>query len=116
MMKRILAAAGLIFAAGCTGVVSQEIKKSTDFVKKGEYVQPVISLEEAKKEIENYIKGTPEVSTVEVCEGNKYYIGQVYLEGYEGFDVIRKIYVDKRTGDLYPTMAETFDYCYMVKK
>ncbi|HHG74975.1 MAG TPA: hypothetical protein ENK22_08010 [Persephonella sp.] len=76
-----------------------------------------MSLEQAKKEIENYIKGSDYVSSkINVCEGNRYYIGEVYTEGYEDFDVIRKIYVDKITGDLYPTMAETFDYCYMVKK
>ncbi|WP_457639821.1 hypothetical protein [Persephonella sp.] len=115
-MKRMVAVAGIVFAVGCGGVVSQEVKKGTDFTKKGEYIQPVVSLEEAKKEMEEYIKGTPYVSLVEVCEGNKYYIGQVYLEGYENFDVVRKLYVDKRTGDLLPTMAETFDYCYTAEK
>ncbi|WP_457635864.1 hypothetical protein [Persephonella sp.] len=117
-MKKLLAAAGAIIIAGCAGTVSsQEVKKSVDFSQKGKYVEPVISLEQAKKEIENYIKGSDYVSSkINVCEGNRYYIGEVYTEGYEDFDVIRKIYVDKITGDLYPTMAETFDYCYMVKK
>jgi len=99
-MKRLIVASGIIFAMGFTEVISQE---------------SAISLEEAKKEIENYIKGAKEASVVEVCEGDKYYVGEVYLKGYEGFDVVRKIYVNKKTGDLYPTMAETFDYCYMVK-
>ncbi|MBK3332324.1 hypothetical protein GWK41_04490 [Persephonella atlantica] len=116
-MKRFLVAAGLIFAVGCSAVVSQEAQKNTDFTAhKTPYVKPVITAEQAKKKIEEYIKGTGEVSSFDVCEGNRYYIGQVYLKGYEGINVIRKIYVDKITGDIYPTMAETFDYCYMVKK
>ncbi|WP_456464294.1 hypothetical protein [Persephonella sp.] len=117
-MKRLVAVAGVIFIIGFGGVAfSQEIKKSVNFIQKGQYANPAVSLEEAKKKIENYIKGSKYVSQrINVCEGNRYYIGEVYTEGYENFDVIRKIYVDKITGDLYPTMAETFDYCYMVKK
>ncbi|WP_293444932.1 hypothetical protein [Persephonella sp.] len=117
-MKKLLAAAGAIIIAGCAGTVSsQEVRKSKDFTQKEQYVKPVITLEQAKKEIEDYIKGTEYVSSkLKVCEGNRYYIGEVYTEGYEDIDVIRKIYVNKITGDLYPTMAETFDYCYMVKK
>ncbi|SNZ08719.1 hypothetical protein SAMN06265182_1397 [Persephonella hydrogeniphila] len=117
-MKRLLAAAGVIIIAGCAGAVSsQEAKKSVDFTQKEKYVKPVISPEQAKKEVEKYVKGTKYISeNIELCEGNRYYIGQIYIEGYEGIDVARKIYVDKITGDLYPTMAETFDYCYMVKR
>lgn len=117
-MRRLLAAVGVIIIAGCSGSVSsQEVKKSADFTQKGQYVKPVITLNQAKKEIENYIKGSAYVSPeINVCEGNRYYIGEVYTEGYENFDLIRKVYVDKITGDIYPTMAETFDYCYMVKK
>ena len=117
-MKKLLAAAGVIIIAGCTGSVSsQEVKKSADFTQKGQYVKPAITHEQAKKEIEDYIKGSSYTSSkIKVCEGNRYYIGEIYTEGYEDFDVVRKVYVDKITGDLYPTMAETFDYCYMVKK
>ncbi|WP_457626466.1 hypothetical protein [Persephonella sp.] len=117
-MKRLLAAAGVIIIAGCAGAVSsQEAKKQADFTQKEKYVKPVISIDQAKKEIQEYIKEAKYASEkIEVCEGGKYYIGQVYIKGYEGFDVARKIYVNKITGDLYPTMAETFDYCYMVKR
>ena len=117
-MKKLLAAAGAIVIAGCAvSVSSQEVKKSADFTQKGQYVKPAITLEQAKKEIEKYVKGLAYASSkIKVCEGNRYYIGEVYSEGYENLDVVRKIYIDKITGDLYPTMAETFDYCYMVKK
>ncbi|MDQ7056209.1 MAG: hypothetical protein Q9M89_07040 [Persephonella sp.] len=116
-MKRFLVAAGLIFAMVYSAVVSQETYKSADFTAhKAGYVKPVVTVEQAKKKIEEYLKGTGEVSSFDVCEGNRYYIGQVYLKGYEGINIIRKIYVDKVTGDIYPTMAETFDYCYMVKR
>jgi|GEM_PF-902151 len=104
-MKGVMAAAGMILILTFSTALSKETEKNS-----------VISIEEAKEKIGEYIKGTKETSSFDVCEGNKYYIGQIYLKGYEGINVIRKIYVDKITGDIYPTMAETFDYCYMVKK
>ncbi|NPA13434.1 MAG: hypothetical protein GXO45_05565 [Aquificae bacterium] len=117
MKKALLLIAGLVCLVGCASVgATQEAKKSADFTQKGVYVKPSIPIEEAKAKIENFAKGMKNVSKVEVCEGNKYYIGQLLLEGYEDINVIRKVYVNKTTGDLYPTMAETFDYCYMVKK
>ncbi len=116
-MKRFLVVAGLIFVVGCSVAMSQETEKNADFTAhKTSYVKPVITDEQAKEKIEEYIKNTKEVSSFDVCEGKKYYIGQIYLKDYEGINVIRKIYIDKITGDIYPTMAETFDYCYMVKK
>ncbi|WP_457641945.1 hypothetical protein [Persephonella sp.] len=75
-----------------------------------------ITKEEAKKLIENYVKGSSYTSEISVCENDKYFVGQVYLRGYEGVNVIRKIYVSKKTGGLYPTMAETYDYCYMMEE
>ena len=116
-MKKILAAAGLIFIAGCAGAVSSQEAKKAEIIRKPAYVKPVITYEQAKKKIEEYVKGTKEASDkINICEGNRYYIGEVYIKGYEGIDVIRKIYVDKVTGDLLPSFADTYDYCYMVKR
>ncbi len=75
-----------------------------------------ITKDEAVKKIKDYVAGMQAVSeNITVCENDKYFIGEIYTKGYEGFDVLRKIYVNKKTGDLLPSFAENFDYCYMNK-
>ncbi|NPA53286.1 MAG: hypothetical protein GXO21_01310 [Aquificae bacterium] len=75
-----------------------------------------ITKDEAAKKIKEYISGMKAVSEeITICENEKYYIGEVFLKGYENFDVVRKIYINKKTGDLLPSFAEAFDYCYMMK-
>jgi len=116
-MKKTIITLGIMLTIGCSEVVSQEIKNNTNFtIYKTSYIKPLITREDAKKRIESYIKNTKYISSIKICEGNKYYIAEIYIKGYENFDVARKIYVDKISGDLYPTPSETFDYCYMVKK
>ncbi len=73
-----------------------------------------ITKDEAVKKIKHYISGMKAVSNqITVCEDKKYYIGEVYNKGYEGFDVVRIIFVNKKTGDLLPAFAERKAYCYM---
>jgi hypothetical protein len=75
-----------------------------------------VTKDEAVKKIKEYISGMKAVSQeITVCENDKYYIGEIYTKGYEGFDVLRKIYVNKKTGDLLPSFAEYSDYCYMYR-
>ena len=79
------------------------------------YVKPAFPISEAEKIIKDYVKGMHRVSKVEVYEGKKYYIGEVYLEGYPD-NVVRKVYLSKTNKDvILPTMAETFDYKYMIE-
>ncbi len=117
-MKKIvfgLTAIALI-GFGCAGSTSQSgTTPAGTPVSKEAYIKPAYPITEAKKIIENYVKGMHKVSRVEVYEGKKYYIGAVYLEGYPN-DVVRKVYLSKKDKSiLLPTMAETFDYQYMLK-
>lgn len=73
-----------------------------------------ITKAEAEKKIQHYFGNTKDY-TISVCEGKKYFVGEVYLKGYEGISNIRKIYVNKSNGDIIPQMSETFDFCYMNK-
>ncbi len=76
-----------------------------------------ISKEEAKKLIEEYASGSKYVSKIHVCESDEYYIGELYLEGYEDIGVtVRNIFVDKKTGDIYPEHAVTKAHCYMYEQ
>ena len=117
-MKRFLAVAGAVILASCAGATSSanSTGKSVFAHPETKYVKPVITLEQAKQKIEEYVKGTKEVSQIKVCEGKKYYIGELYLKGYENFDTIRRVYVNKITGDLLPSFAEAKEYCYSVGK
>ncbi len=73
-----------------------------------------ISKSEAEKLIKEYASGSNYVSKIHVCENDKYYIGELYLEGYEDIGVtVRNIFVDKKTGDIYPEFAVTKAHCYM---
>ncbi len=94
-MKRVL-----------TGILTAAFVVSSSFA---------ITKEEAVKKMEKYISGMKAVSNkITVCENKKYYIGEVYIKGYEGFDVVRRIYINKKTGDLLPSFAEHNTYCYMM--
>ena len=76
-----------------------------------------ITKDEAVKKIKSYISGMKAVSDkVTVCENKKYYIGEIYNKGYEGFDVLRVVFVNKKTGDLLPSFADHKAYCYMHNK
>ncbi|WP_457622033.1 hypothetical protein [Persephonella sp.] len=75
-----------------------------------------LTAEDARSLINDYIGGSSYVSNINICENEKYFIGEVYLEGYEGKTVIRKVFVSKETGGIYPTMAEAYNYCYMMEK
>ncbi|WP_457623072.1 hypothetical protein [Persephonella sp.] len=70
---------------------------------------------DAEEKIRNYISDIKYVSKINICENDKYYIGEVYLEEYEGLSQVRKVYVSKKDGEILPTMAENFDYCYMLE-
>ncbi len=73
-----------------------------------------ISKDDAEKLIKEYLTGSNHVSIIKVCENDKYYIGEAYLEGYEDIGVtIRNVFVDKRTGDIFPEFAVTKAHCYM---
>ncbi|WP_297890082.1 hypothetical protein [Sulfurihydrogenibium sp.] len=73
-----------------------------------------ITKQEAQKKIENYIGNTKDY-VVNVCENDKYFIGEVNLKGYENLSTVRKVYVNKQTGDIIPEMAQASDFCYMQK-
>ncbi|RMD47361.1 MAG: hypothetical protein D6831_00040 [Aquificota bacterium] len=76
-----------------------------------------ITKDEAVKKIKSYASNLSGASSkIAVCENDKYYIGEIFTKGYEGFDVLRKVYVDKKTGDILPSFADYSDYCYMLKK
>jgi hypothetical protein len=51
-----------------------------------------------------------------VCENDKYFIGEINLKGYENLSTVRKVYVNKQTGDIIPEMAQASDFCYMLNK
>ncbi len=73
-----------------------------------------LTKDEAAKKIKEYVSGMKAVSDkITVCENKKYYIGEIYAKGYENFDVVRVIFVDKETGDILPSFAEHKSYCYM---
>ncbi|MEZ0324217.1 MAG: hypothetical protein ABWJ98_07930 [Hydrogenothermaceae bacterium] len=73
-----------------------------------------ITKADAEKKMAQYFGDTKNY-TISVCENQKYYIGEVYLKGYEGISNVRKLYVNKETGDIIPEMAQASDYCYMIK-
>ncbi|WP_028949836.1 hypothetical protein [Sulfurihydrogenibium subterraneum] len=73
-----------------------------------------ITKQEAEKKIQAYIGNTKDY-VINVCENDKYFIGEVNLKGYENLSTIRKVYVNKQTGDLIPEMAQASDFCYMQK-
>ncbi|MEJ5173117.1 MAG: hypothetical protein WHT47_05330 [Hydrogenothermaceae bacterium] len=73
-----------------------------------------ITKADAEKKMAQYFGDTKNY-TISVCESQKYYIGEVYLKGYEGMSAVRKLYVNKETGDLVPEMAQASDFCYMIK-
>lgn len=73
-----------------------------------------ITKADAEKKIVEYF-GDNKSYTVNVCEDKKYFIGEVYLKGYEGISAVRKIYLNKETGDIIPEMAQYSDFCYMIK-
>ncbi len=76
-----------------------------------------ITKDEATKKIKEYVSGMNAISDkITVCENKKYYIGEIYIKGYENFDVARVIFVNKETGDILPSFAEQKAYCYMRNK
>jgi hypothetical protein len=80
------------------------------------YTSFALSIDDAENLMKDYIGGSSYVSKINVCENEKYFVGEVYLEGYEKETVIRKIFIDKKTGGIYPTMSEAFNYCYMMER
>ena len=76
-----------------------------------------LSKADATQKIKEYVGNSKYVSTIEVCENGKYYIGEVYLEGYENLpNTIRIVFVDKITGDILPDMGVAHSFCYMLQK
>ncbi len=76
-----------------------------------------ISKADAEKKIEDYLKGSKYVSKIHVCENDKYFIGEAYLEGYEKLpNTVRIVFVNKKTGDMLPEMGAAHSYCYMLEK
>ncbi|MDM7274066.1 hypothetical protein [Sulfurihydrogenibium azorense] len=73
-----------------------------------------ITKQEAEKKIQSYIGNTKDY-VVNVCEKDKYFIGEVNLKGYENLSTVRKVYVNKQTGDIIPEMSRASDFCYMQK-
>lgn len=73
-----------------------------------------ITKTEAEKKMADYF-GDMKNYSLNVCEDDRYFIGEVYLKGYEGVSAVRKIYVNKNTGDIIPEMAQHSDFCYMIK-
>lgn len=74
-----------------------------------------ITKAEAEKKMQQYFGDTKNY-TINVCEDKNYYIGEVYLKGYENISAVRKIYVNKVTGDIIPEMSKHADFCYMIKQ
>lgn len=74
-----------------------------------------ITKQEAEKEIANYVKLGKDY-VINVCENDKYFIGEINLKGYENYSTIRKVYVNKQTCDIIPEMAQASDFCYMLNK
>ncbi len=74
-----------------------------------------ITKQEAEKKIANYT-GLDKDYTINICENDKYFIGEIHLKGYENLSTVRKVYVNKQTGDIIPEMAQASDFCYMVNK
>lgn len=73
-----------------------------------------ITKADAEKKMQQYF-GDTKSYTIKVCENKNYYIGEVYLKDYENISTVRKLYVNKETGDILPEMAIASDYCYMLK-
>lgn len=70
---------------------------------------------EAEKKIQQYFGDTKNY-TIQVCEDKNYYIGEIYLKGYEGISTIRKVYINKNSGEILPEMARASDFCYMLQQ
>jgi len=117
-LKKFIIALGIgsVILASC-GTATKNTSNLGVEVKQEKYVKATYPLSEAEKIIKNYVAGMHMVSDVKVYEGRKYYIGEVYLKGYNGFDTVRKIYLSKTDKSvILPTMAETYDYKYMQNK
>lgn len=76
-----------------------------------------LSKADATEKIKDYIGNSKYVSSVEVCENDKYFIGEIHLEGYENLpNTVRIVFVNKITGDILPDMGVSHSYCYMLKR
>ena len=118
-MKKILMIAGLTAVIGVScGTSSNQAGLTPTEMKREPFVKATFSIDEAKRIIQNYVKNTHMASSkIKVYETNKYYVGEVFIKGYENFDVARKIYISKKDKSIIlPTMAETYDYSYMLNK
>lgn len=73
-----------------------------------------ITKQEAQKKIESFVGNTKDY-VVNVCENEKYFIGEVNLKDYQNLSTVRKVYINKQTGDIIPEMAQASDFCYMQK-
>ncbi len=74
-----------------------------------------ITKQQAEKKIASYVNLGKDY-VINVCENDKYFIGEVNLKGYENYSTVRKVYVNKQTGDIIPEMAQASDFCYMFNK
>ncbi len=74
-----------------------------------------ITKQEAEKKIANYVNLGKDY-VINVCENDKYFIGEINLKGYENYSTVRKVYLNKQTGDIIPEMAQASDFCYMLNK
>ncbi len=119
IMKKLFMIAGLTAIIGVScGTSSNQAGLTPTEMKKEPFIKANFSKDEAKRIIQNYVKNAHMVSPkIKVYETNKYYVGEVFIKGYENFDVARKIYISKRDKSIVlPTMAETYDYSYMLNK
>lgn len=73
-----------------------------------------LTKQEAEKKMTSYFADTKNY-TLSVCENERYFIGEFYIKGYEGISLVRKVYVNKNNGDIIPEMAQSSDYCYMLR-
>lgn len=118
-MKKLLLVVGLsaIIGVSC-GTSSNQANLTPTEMRKEPFIKASFSIDEAKRIIQNYVKNMHMASPkIKVYETNKYYVGEVFIKGYENFDVARKIYISKKDKSIVlPTMAETYDYSYMLNK
>jgi len=108
-MKKLSVLIGLFIFTLSAGAIVPEGEKDLS------ENEPVISIDEARKKMEDYTKGLSPFSSIYICEGKEYYIGEVRLKGYENINTITKIYIHKKTGDVYLVPFEVSNYCYMVE-
>jgi len=92
-MKKLIISFGIlaIFSSSFAITKEEALKKATDYIGSKDYV-------------------------INICENNKYYIAEVNLKGYENVSTLRKVYINKETGDILPEMAQAHDFCYMLNK